>query len=120
MKDAFQELYENLKLDRQMSEWSNDNTLQDRFEELKSEIKEIHEALELEDYPNLRSEMGDALWDLMFMIIIAEEEELFTGKEVITSAIQKLKRRKPWIFKGIKIPKEEESRLWQEAKNKGL
>ncbi|MBL7057655.1 hypothetical protein ISS09_05225 [Candidatus Woesearchaeota archaeon] len=118
MKEKFQELYENLKLDRNNSSWSKENSMTDRFKELESEITEIREALEKEDYENLKDELGDALWDLLFMIIIAEEKGLFHGKEVIGGAITKLKRRKPYLFEGKKLSKEEESKMWLEVKKK--
>ncbi|MBL7057698.1 nucleotide pyrophosphohydrolase [Candidatus Woesearchaeota archaeon] len=118
MKEKFQELYENLQLDRNNSSWSKEVSLMHRFEELESEIAEVREALEKEDYNNLKDELGDTLWDLLSMIIIAEEKGLFNGKEVIGGAIEKLKRRKPHIFEGKKLSKEEESKMWLEIKKR--
>ncbi len=118
MKDSFEELYRSLMLDRQNSEWSREHTLSDRAEELLGEVKEVKLALENEDYDNLREELGDALWDLMFMIVIAEEKNLFLGKDVIEEALAKLRRRKPWIFTGEKVTKAEESRIWNDVKQK--
>ena len=62
--------------------------------------------------------MGDSLWDLMFLMVVAEEKKLFTAKEVIEGAIEKIKRRKPWIFTGEKVSLEDEERLWFIAKAK--
>ncbi|MBU1201146.1 MAG: nucleotide pyrophosphohydrolase [Nanoarchaeota archaeon] len=118
MKEKFQELYESLKIDRKNSEWSREHSMKERAEELYKEVLEIKQALENDDVKNLREELGDALWDLLFMIVIAEEQKLFSGKEVINDAMEKLKRRKPWIFTGKKLSKEEESKLWNEIKKK--
>ncbi|MAG39243.1 hypothetical protein CMO90_04115 [Candidatus Woesearchaeota archaeon] len=116
MKEKFQELYETLKIDRNKSAWSKKNDFKQRIEELSSEIEEIKQAIEKNDTENLREELGDALWDLLFLIIIAEEKKLFTGKEVISETIEKLKRRKPWIFNGEKVSVEEEIKRWNKTK----
>ncbi|NQU98216.1 nucleotide pyrophosphohydrolase [Candidatus Woesearchaeota archaeon] len=116
MKEKFQELYESLKLDRKNSEWSREHSMEDRLKELQSEVDEIKKALENDDIENLKDELGDALLDLIFMIVIAEEQGLFNGKEVIDNTVTKIKRRKPWIFNGEKVSKEEENRRWNETK----
>jgi len=116
MKEKFLELYESLKLDRKNSEWSREHSMEDRLKELQSEVDEIKKALENDDIENLKDELGDALLDLIFMIVIAEEQGLFNGKEVIDNTVTKIKRRKPWIFNGEKVSKEEENRRWNETK----
>lgn len=118
MKDSFQEFYELLKLDRKNSTYSGECTFQTRHAELLSEVAEIAEALEKNDVENLREELGDAFWDLLFLFVIAEEKGLFTAKEVIQDAIDKLKRRKPWILSGKKLTRDEEVARWKETKRK--
>ena len=118
MEKKIRSFYEILKKDRKLSPWSKDNTFKDRAEQLDSESKEILEAIEKEDLNNLKEELGDALWDLMFLSIIAEEKGLFTFEDVIDSADEKLKRRKPWIFTGENVSMDEEIRRWAEAKRK--
>jgi len=39
-------------------------------------------------------------------------------KEVIETSIEKLKRRKPWIFTGEKLSMDEERIRWEKAKSK--
>lgn len=116
MKEKFEELYESVKKDRRHSNWSKKNTFKQRLDELVNEVEEVKQALEKDDLANLREELGDVLWDVMFLIYMAEEEELFTGKEVISEIIEKFKRRKPWIFENKDIHPDEEVRLWNEAK----
>lgn len=118
MKERFSELYDTVKKDRDFSPWSKNNTFKERFEELVNEVQEAREALEKNDLSNLREEIGDILWDTLFLIIIAEEEKLFTGKEVIHEVIEKFKRRKPHIFENKLVDMEEEVRIWKEAKMK--
>jgi len=116
MKEMFEELYKAVKKDRNNSEFSRKHTMKARLEEFQSEVNEIKKALENKDFENLKEELGDALWDLIFMIAIAEEQKIFTGKEVINNVIEKFKRRKPWIFNGEKLDVEEEVRRWDKTK----
>jgi uncharacterized protein YabN with tetrapyrrole methylase and pyrophosphatase domain len=116
VKDSFADFYEMLKLDRKNSAWSKDCSLKSRVKEFAGEAQEIVEAVEKLDDENLKEELGDALWDLLFLFVLAEEKKLFTAKDVIEGAIAKLHRRKPWIFDGEKVSKEEELRRWAETK----
>lgn len=118
MKERFDEFYQMLELDRKNSARSKLSNFDSRYEELEKEIHEIKQAIKNNDKDNLKEELGDALWDLLFLMIIAEEKEMFTSKEVIEGAMAKLKRRKPWIFEGKEIPMEEETKRWHEAKRK--
>jgi tetrapyrrole methylase family protein / MazG family protein len=116
MAHKFDEFYEMLKLDRKNSAWSRTNTLESRYDELIDEIKEIRQAIDNNDPENLKEELGDGLWDLLFLVVLAEEKGLFKAEDIIQSSIDKLKRRKPWIFTGEKLDIEEERRRWKEVK----
>lgn len=117
MKERLDEFYEMLKIDRKKSPWSRENSFESRFEELRKEIEEVGVALKNDDMKNFEEEIGDCLWDLLFLIVIAEEKGLFTGRDVVEGSIAKLKRRKPWIFEGEAVKSvEEEIELWNRAK----
>ena len=116
MKEEFQKFYDLLVIDRKLSSWSRQNTLQDRFEHLVKEVDEIGHALKNNDTANLREELGDALWGVLFLMIITEEQGLFSSKDVITDAMLKLKRRKPWILTGEQMSAEEELARFKAAK----
>ena len=118
MKEKFEEFYDMLKLDRKNSVWSRKNTFDYTYAELKGEIDELGEALKNHDLQNLKEELGDSFWDLLFLAVIAEEKGYFTMKEVIETSIEKLKRRKPWIFTGEKLSMDEERIRWEKAKSK--
>ena len=118
MKDTLHEFLEMLKLDRQNSAWAKQNTLESRFAELKSEIAEIEQALNKKDMQNLKEELGDALLDLMTLMVIAEDQGHFKAEEAIKEIITKIKRRKPWIFNGEKLTAEQEVERWKEAKKR--
>lgn len=118
MKDTLHEFLEMLKLDRKNSAWAKENTIESRFAELKSEIAEIEAAINKKDMQNLKEELGDALLDLMTLMVIAEDQGHFKAEDSIKEIIKKIKRRKPWIFNGEKLTAEQEVQRWKEAKKK--
>ncbi|MGM5484386.1 MAG: MazG nucleotide pyrophosphohydrolase domain-containing protein [Nanobdellota archaeon] len=113
-----EELKKIMKLDRNNSEWGQSYTFRKAVDELRSEIDEIQEALDKKDYDNLKEELGDALGDLMYLSIIAEEEGHFKFEDTVKSIAEKMKRRKPWLMEGKTLPLKEEQRLWEEIKKK--
>ena len=65
----FDELYAHLQWSRKYSGYARQETLAGRFRELTSEVSEVQEALESGDKENLAEELGDALWDLLFLFM---------------------------------------------------
>ena len=112
----FEEFFKTVKLDRENSEWSKRKTLESRYQELLAEIKEIGQAIENKDMENLKEELGDALWDLMALTVIAEEKGEFTIKEIMQETLNKFNKRKPWLKEGKKITAEEEDKIWNKVK----
>ncbi|RLE46560.1 nucleotide pyrophosphohydrolase, partial [Candidatus Woesearchaeota archaeon] len=81
-----------------------------------AEIKEVGQAIENKDMENLKEELGDALWDLMALTVIAEEKGEFTIKEIMQETLNKFNKRKPWLKEGKKITAEEEDKIWNKVK----
>jgi len=118
MNSHFEEFYDLLRIDRKKSSFAGDSTFAVRYEELVKEVEEIRLALEKKDDENLKEELGDVVWDLFCLMIIAEEEYGFAAESIVGDAMAKLKRRKPWLLTDKTVPKEEELRIWNEAKKK--
>jgi len=118
MKETLDELYKGLKLDREKSHFTKHQTIQDRLQDLKGEVMELEESLDEGDLENFKKELGDVLWNTITIAIIAEEKGLFTLKDSMHSALDKLKRRKSWLFEDRQATKEEEWAVWKEAKDK--
>ena len=112
----FRELHQAITKDRKYSPWSKERTLSERANMLQEESQEVLQALENGDMANLKEELGDVIWDAIAVAVIAEEKGLFTTEEVLRRVVEKFQQRKPWIFRGIAVSKEEESRLWIKAK----
>ena len=119
MEKAFAELYNALLLNRRKCPWAKEQSLAGHAKQLASEANELLEAVENNDIENMKEELGDVFWDALFFAIIAEEKGYFCLNDSLKEALAKLKRRKSWVFQGIKIKgKEEAVRLWNEAKAK--
>jgi len=118
MKESFDELYKLLKLDREKSHWSRNNTLKSRVEELQKEVDEVFTAIEKNDLENLAEELGDVLWDVLAVMIIGEEKGFFSTKDIIHGAIAKMKRRKPFLLEDKEVSLEDEHKIWFAAKAK--
>lgn len=117
MKDSFETLIQALKKNRKNCPWAKEQEKEHYINYLTDEVQEIRQAIENKDIENLKEELGDALMDLLFLTIIAEEEGHFTTKEVIEGVNTKLIRRKPWVFGHETISNKEEAvRRWNEIK----
>ena len=62
------------------------------------EVYEVVEAMERADKDNLREELGDLLFQVVFYSQLAREEHAFTVDDVIHGIVAKLVRRHPHVF----------------------
>ena len=62
------------------------------------EAYEVVDAIEREDYPNLKEELGDLLFQTIFYSQLASEEKRFSFAEVVDALVTKLIRRHPHVF----------------------
>jgi ATP diphosphatase len=62
------------------------------------ETYEVLDAIERQDWPNLREELGDLLLQVLFYAEMARGEGYFTLEEVISDLNRKLVRRHPHVF----------------------
>ena len=98
--------------------WASLQDVKSYVKQLSSEAEEVRAAVANNDTENLKEELGDLFWDTLVVMLIAEKEKLFDAKEPLLSLIEKMKRRKPFLFTGQKVTLEEAERLWSEAKTK--
>lgn len=71
----------------------------DTFKEcLVNEAREAVAAIEKRDFANLREELGDTLFNIVFLINLAEEAQLFTLEDVIEGVYHKMIKRHPHVF----------------------
>ncbi|WP_439134149.1 nucleoside triphosphate pyrophosphohydrolase [Pseudomaricurvus sp.] len=62
------------------------------------EAYEVVDAIERENYPHLKEELGDLLFQVIFYSQIATEEHRFNFNDVVSDLVSKLIRRHPHVF----------------------
>ena len=88
--------------------WDREQTISSMAVHLKNEADEVVEAIESSDSENLREELGDLLWNIIFISKIAEDEGLFTIDEVMKDVKDKIVRRHPHVFGDVKLSTSQE------------
>ena len=72
------------------------------------EAFELLDALDNEDLDNIREELGDVLFHVVFHAEMAESEGHFTLSEIISEICEKLIRRHPHVFAGESVSSTDE------------
>jgi len=81
------------------------------------EAYEVADAIERNDFDDLRCELGDLLLQVVFHSRIAEERGLFDFEHVAASISEKLISRHPHVFAAAKFDSDEQrQQAWEEAK----
>lgn len=83
--------------------WDKEQTPVSAAPYLIEEAYEVIEAIEESDQDNLKEELGDLLLQVIFQAQMAAEAGAFTIKEVLDQACEKLIRRHPHVFAGLKV-----------------
>ena len=121
MNSAFQKLVDIAKHLRSKTgcPWDRKQTIETLVEHFMNEATELKEGIEKKDYQNVKEEIGDVLFNLIMMVNIAEEDKLFTMKEVLEDIATKIIERHTWVFGDDKVETPEEAiRKWKENKKK--
>jgi MazG family protein len=86
---------------------------------LLEETYEVVEALDRRDPAALREELGDLLFQVVFLARMAKEEGKFTASDVIRGIAEKMIRRHPHVFGAVRAETAEEVlRNWEEIKDR--
>ncbi len=81
------------------------------------ETYEVLDAIQREDYENLRAELGDLLFQVVFYAQMAQEEGRFSFEDICRGIADKLERRHPHIFADAQVAGSEEAlRNWEQIK----
>ncbi len=81
------------------------------------EAFEVVDAIEREDLGELRGELGDLLFQVVFHARIAEEQGVFCFDDVAAAVADKLERRHPHVFgSGSIADAEAQTRAWEQLK----
>ena len=81
------------------------------------EAYEVADAIERNDFEDLRGELGDLLLQVVFHSQIAQEQGLFDFEQVAAGISEKLISRHPHVFAGVKYDSDEQrQQAWDDAK----
>jgi MazG family protein len=78
--------------------WDVEQTFQTIAPYTIEEAYEVADAIERGDFVELKSELGDLLFQVVFHARMAEEQGLFVFDDVATAMADKLERRHPHVF----------------------
>jgi len=78
--------------------WDREQTYATLRGYLIEECYEVVDALDREDLPGLREELGDLLFQIVFLARLATEDRAFDAKDVIEGIAAKMVRRHPHVF----------------------
>lgn len=99
--------------------WDQEQTLESLQSAFMEEAEEVKQALQNKDVGNLKEELGDVLYTMMLMSLIAEEEGKFSLKEVMEAAHQKIVDRHTWVFGEDRAETSAEAlAIWKKNKKK--
>jgi len=79
-------------------EWDISQDLETIVKFVLEEVYEVVDAVETGDYLHLKEELGDLLFQVIFMCKLADEKKLFNFDEVAAELVAKLVRRHPHVF----------------------
>jgi tetrapyrrole methylase family protein/MazG family protein len=99
--------------------WDREQTYATLRNYLLEECYEVVEALDAGDREGLREELGDLLFQIVFLARLAKEEGAFTAEDVARGIAEKMVRRHPHVFGEEKADTSEEVlRNWEEIKRR--
>jgi MazG family protein len=97
--------------------WDREQTVQSMRPSLVEETYEVIEAIDLDNDRQLEEELGDLLFNVVFLCKLAEKEQRFTLEDVLKHIVTKLVRRHPHIFGEAKLKTSEEVlKQWESIK----
>ena len=97
--------------------WDREQTCETMWKCLAEEVYELQEAITKQDLQNICEELGDVLFQLVFIIEIFQEKQAFTLSDVVEQVAKKMIRRHPHVYEDAKVKTQNELHLqWESIK----
>lgn len=97
--------------------WDKQQTIESMKKYILEEAEEIAEAIDKKDYDGLQEELGDLLLNITHLCTLANQQGLFSYKDVIMHIEEKIVRRHPHVFGDVKFSSVEEIEVhWKKIK----
>lgn len=101
--------------------WDRKQKPEDIGKYILEEAYEVIESLEKNDRRNMQEELGDLLFQILFLAEMGEESGAFSLDDIMAGIREKMIRRHPHIFGSVKVDSVEEvKKNWQQIKKKEL
>lgn len=98
-------------------EWDRAQTPETMWKCLAEEVYELEEAIVKQDPGHICEEMGDVLFQLVFILEMYQEQEAFCLKDVVAGVAEKMIRRHPHVYGDARISGQKElNRQWDAIK----
>jgi tetrapyrrole methylase family protein/MazG family protein len=99
--------------------WDREQTPESLKPFLVEECYEVIDALDEGSPDKVKEELGDLLFQIIFHARLAEEKGTFTIQDVIGTIVEKMVRRHPHVFGGVKVSTSGEVLAnWEKIKKK--
>jgi tetrapyrrole methylase family protein / MazG family protein len=99
--------------------WDRQQKKEDIGKYILEEAYEVVDSLGKEDPQSLKEELGDLLFQILFLTEISAESDFFSLSDVMTGIIEKMIRRHPHVFGDKKVNSVQEvAENWQQIKKK--
>jgi MazG family protein len=117
IENKFEELIDIVKKLRVECPWDKEQTNDSIKAATIEEAYEVVESIDNKNYIELKSELGDLLFHIIFHSVMAEEMHEFKMEEVIDSIKEKLIRRHPHVFGEVIVDGSEQvKKNWETIK----
>jgi len=98
--------------------WDKKQTMESIISHSIEEVYEVAEQVYSKNYIKLREELGDLLFQVVYISELASEKNKFTFNDVIKDITSKMIKRHPHVFKNRKFNNLKEFNLWWEISKK--
>lgn len=116
---SFSDLVEIVEILRKECPWDKEQTHESLKDLMVEEIYEAIDAIDHQDFSELKKELGDLLLHIIFHAVLADEKAKFTIEDVIWGIQEKLIRRHPHVFEQVKVSGTDEVlKNWEQIKLK--
>lgn len=99
--------------------WDQKQTFSSVVPHTIEEVYELADAIEMQDFSDLKGELGDLLFQVVFYAQIAKEQGLFEFSDILETLNEKLVRRHPHVFSKTQFSDEQAIHAnWEKEKQK--
>jgi len=98
--------------------WDKKQTMESIIPHTIEEAYEVAEQIHNKNYNELKEELGDLLFQVVYLSQIASEKNKFNFNDVVESITSKMISRHPHVFKNTKFKNMKEFKSWWEKSKK--